>query len=318
MNITAPNLDAIYYGFNTQYQAALLNQPTYYQKFSQTIPSTGRENRYAWVDRLPRMREWIGERQLQNLSARGYTLVNRDWELTDELDRNTILDDQYGIFASMNVPLMAAQSKLWPDQLLVDVLQNGNSVSNPVYQSWDGQPFFSTAHPINFDNVAQGTFSNLFTGGGSSLTAATFNAARSAMIGYLGADNRPIGVMPNLIIVPPQLEVAARQILQATFIAPAAAVGMNAAAVQQTNVLTGMCDVLVHPYLANQPTTWYMLDTSQAIKPFVFQLRQAPLFVFKNKPDDSNLFYRKKFVFGVDSRGAAGFTLPYFAAQCGP
>src|SRR5579862_5102681 len=111
MNITASNLDAIYYGFLTTFQASYLNQPTYYQQFSQTIPSTGRENRYAWMDKLPRMREWVGERQLANVALRGYTLVNRDWELTDELDRNTVEDDQYDIFNSMNVPMLAMQSK---------------------------------------------------------------------------------------------------------------------------------------------------------------------------------------------------------------
>jgi phage major head subunit gpT-like protein len=316
MNISAASLDALYYGFNFQYQQAFLKQPTYYQRFSQTIPSSGRENRYAWVDRLPRAREWLGERQVQNLSARGYTLVNRDWELTDELDRNTVMDDQYGIFGAMNVPMMAMQAKLWQDQLLVDALQNGDSSTDPTKQVFDGQPFYSTAHPINIDNTALGTYSNLFTG--VPLTAANFQQTRATMIAYVGADNRPIGVMPNLLVVPPQLELQARQILQSSFIAPAATTGMNVGSVVQSNVLVGMCDLLVHPYLANDATHYYLLDVGQAVKPFIMQLRQAPLFVFKNKPDDANLFYRKKFVFGVDMRGAAGFTLPYFAAKCGP
>lgn len=315
MNISAQNLDAIYYGFLLNFQGAYLNQPTYYQQFSQTLPSTGRENRYGWMDKLPRMREWVGERQLTNAALRGYTLVNRDWELTDELDRNTVLDDQYGIFASMNIPMMGMQSKLLPDQLLVDVLQNGDNTVNPIYQAWDGLSFFNTGHLTNFDTPTGTTFSNLFTGGGA-LSANYFQANRAAMINYVGADARPFGVYPSLMIVPAQIEVNARQILQQTFIAPAAAVGMNAANTVQGNPLVGMCNLLVHPYLANDATSWYLLDMTQVVKPFIFQLRQAPLFVFKNKPDDSNLFYRKKFVFGVDARAAAGYSLPYFAAKC--
>ena len=315
MNLTPANLDAIYYGFLTTFQPAYLNQPTYYQQFSQTVPSTGRENRYAWMDRLPRMREWLGERQLTNVALRGYSLVNRDWELTDELDRNTVLDDQYGIFASMNIPMMAMQAKLWPDQLLVDILQNGeNGASNPIYQAWDGLSFFSTAHLTNFDNSASATYSNLFSGGGA-FSANYFQTNRATMINYVGADARPIGVYPNLVIAPAQIEVNVKQVLNQTFIAPATAVGMNAANTVQGNPLVGMADALIHPYLASDASSWYLLDVKQAVKPTIFQLRQAPLFVLKNKPDDSNLFYRKKFVFGVDSRGAAGYTLPYFMAK---
>lgn len=54
---------------------------------------------------------------------------------------------------------------------------------------------------------------------------------------------------------------------------------------------------------------WYLLDTSRYIKPFIFQQRTMPQLVRQDKPDDEHAFNRKKFRYGVDYRGAAGYGL---------
>jgi phage major head subunit gpT-like protein len=56
-------------------------------------------------------------------------------------------------------------------------------------------------------------------------------------------------------------------------------------------------------------TAWYLLDTSRAIKPFIFQLRRAVQLVRMDRPDDEQVFMRKKFRYGVDYRGAAAYGL---------
>ncbi len=54
-------------------------------------------------------------------------------------------------------------------------------------------------------------------------------------------------------------------------------------------------------------TPWYLLDTSRALKPLIFQNRKSPQFVAKDAPTDDNVFERKEFVYGVDSRCNVGF-----------
>jgi phage major head subunit gpT-like protein len=54
---------------------------------------------------------------------------------------------------------------------------------------------------------------------------------------------------------------------------------------------------------------WYLLDTSRAIKPFIFQLRRDVQLVRMDHPDDEHVFMRKKFRYGVDYRGAAAYGL---------
>lgn len=48
---------------------------------------------YAWLGDIPGMREWIGDREVQNLTASDYTIKNKDFELTVGVDRNAIEDD---------------------------------------------------------------------------------------------------------------------------------------------------------------------------------------------------------------------------------
>lgn len=56
-------------------------------------------------------------------------------------------------------------------------------------------------------------------------------------------------------------------------------------------------------------TAWYLLDTSRAVKPFIFQLRREVQLVRMDRQDDEHAFMRKKLRYGVDYRGAAAFGL---------
>ncbi len=52
---------------------------------------------------------------------------------------------------------------------------------------------------------------------------------------------------------------------------------------------------------------WYLLDTTRAIKPLIFQERKAPVFTPMTKLDDEAVFTSNMFRWGVDSRGNVGF-----------
>ena len=54
-------------------------------------------------------------------------------------------------------------------------------------------------------------------------------------------------------------------------------------------------------------TAWYLLDTSRALKPIIFQSRKKPNFVAKTGETDDNVFDRNEYVYGVDSRCNVGF-----------
>ena len=52
---------------------------------------------------------------------------------------------------------------------------------------------------------------------------------------------------------------------------------------------------------------WFLMDLSRPVKPLILQVRKEPEFVAMDRPDDENVFMRKKFRYGVDDRKNVGF-----------
>jgi len=76
-------------------------------------------------------------------------------------------------------------------------------------------------------------------GSKQTLNAANYAAARAALSGMKGDYGRPLGIMPNLLVVPPALESAGRQPLNSEF-----------ASGGETNEWKGTAELLVVPWLA--------------------------------------------------------------------
>lgn len=73
--------------------------------------------------------------------------------------------------------------------------------------------------------------------------------------------------------------------------------------------------LLVEGEGATQGPKWVLACNARAIKPVLYQERQAPVFVSKTALTDDNVFHNKEFVFGADKRDAVGYTLPQFAVM---
>lgn len=301
MDITRQNLNAIFTSYATRYQDAYKAAVAFYLKLAMEMPSGSRSTKQLWLALIPKMREWVGERVAHNLSTYDYELTNNDYELTVEVERNDILDDQIGIYTPV-VDMIGQQAKKHPDDLMVDLLRNGNSAT--LAKTYDGKAFFATDHPVSkSDSTAQANY-----GTGTALTAANYSAKRAVMMQYKGEDGRPLGIMPNLLVVPPQLEGTGRTILNAEMVADGAGAGI-------TNIWRNSAELLVIPELGVDATTWYLCDTTRPIKPFVFQKRQDPRFAKKTELTDDNVFFLKKFVMGIDSRDVGGYGCWFLASK---
>ena len=56
-------------------------------------------------------------------------------------------------------------------------------------------------------------------------------------------------------------------------------------------------------------TPWFLIDTSRALKPMVFQERKPYKLVSKDNEEDDNVFLKREFIYGVDARCNVGFGL---------
>lgn len=142
MIITPQSMSTLFKGYNGSFSLGFAGAETHYRKVAMVVPSSTRENLYAWLGQFPKVREWIGERFIQNLRAHAYTVVNRSFENTVGVPRNDIEDDQYGVYGPMMQEMGKSAAEL-PDELVFGLLKNGFSA--PCY---DGQYFFDPDHPV--------------------------------------------------------------------------------------------------------------------------------------------------------------------------
>lgn len=216
MEVNRASLAGINTAFNTIFNGALGGVEVTWPKVAMNVPSTTRENDYRWLGKLKGMREWIGDRVVDNVIKDGYKVVNKSFENTVAVDRDDMADDQIGIYNPLVADLGQTAAEL-PDELVWNLLNDG--FTTPCY---DGQYFFDTDHPVIGKDGGEESVSNFAGGAGAA---------------------------------------------------------------------------------------WFLLDTTRAIKPLIFQDRQKPQLVARIDMDDDNVFWRKEYVWGVDMRCAAGFGL---------
>lgn len=142
MIINSANLRALFNGFSTAYQGGFDGVPPSYGDVAMVVPSSTKQQEYGWLGQMPRVREWIGDRTIQNLNLYNYTIRNRPFELTIGVDRDDLEDDNLGIYAPMFAEMGRAAAS-FPDELVWPLLNAG--FVTPCY---DKQPFFDTDHPV--------------------------------------------------------------------------------------------------------------------------------------------------------------------------
>jgi phage major head subunit gpT-like protein len=162
MDITSSSLSALFVAYKANFQQgfnSLGDAGSLYENFCTLVPSTTKTETYPWLKTLPRMREWLGDRVVNNLGSASFSLANRKFELTEGVDRDTIEDDTYGLYGPM-FSEMGRSSREHPNELAVEVLE-----SNPL--CYDGQNLFDSDHPVILADGSASTVSNDMGGSGA-------------------------------------------------------------------------------------------------------------------------------------------------------
>lgn len=275
MLINTAALRELFQGFNIAFNKGLAAAPSYYRDIAMTVPSSAEANTYAWLGAVPNIREWIGDRVINNLAVSSYTIQNKTFESTISIKRAKIEDDQYGIFGPI-LEKMGSDTARHPDEMVFGLLAKGFTTT-----CFDGQYFFDTDHPVGgVGGGAVTTVSNMQAGTGSAwflidasqplkpliyqervpfkfqsltkeedehvffkdeyiygvrgrsnvgfalwqlafaskaeLSPTNYENARAAMMAQKGDNGKTLGITPTHLVVPPELDPAARRLLKAT------------------------------------------------------------------------------------------------------
>lgn len=288
MLVNKEAINNAFIGLKTTFNNAFASAPSTWDKIAMKIASSTKQNDYAWLSNFPRMRAWVGDKNVKSLEAFKYSIPNVDWEATIEVDRNDIEDDQLGIYATQ-AQMAGFSAKTLPDEIVMDLVNNGFTSLG-----FDGKAYFATDHVVNGASVANRNAVAL-SAASQAAALASYGAARTAMRKFKDDEGRPLNITPEILLVPPALETIALVLVNNDRLDDGKA-----------NPFKGTATVVCDARLISD-TAWFLLDTSKPVKPFIYQERKAPVFVSQTDMQADDVFNRKKFKFGAEARAAGGY-----------
>lgn len=258
-----------------------------------TLPT----QKYGWLGTVPVMREFIDERTPTGLRVVEYAISDRTWEASIAVDRRALEDEQYDMIR-LRVRDLALEAVRHKEQLVVQALLRG-AVDGRCY---DGQLLFDTNH----QEGESGVQSNSLTG---ALSTDTLQQAISRMMQFKDDRGRPMGIMPDTLLVGPKLHWLAMELLESPIVVQA---NTPTEYTPYKNVLQGKLRLIVTPYITGaDENKWFLLDTSRSMRAVVLQERQdVPLeFSALDSPNAEQVFMRDKVFYGVRARYGVGYGL---------
>ena len=266
---------------------------TSWQDIVTEIPSNGAKESYGWLGSTPAMREWVSERMPKALKDNGFSITNKRFEASMSVTQEAIDDDQYGQIMIRVRQLAEAAKNYYPERAYAVFTAGNTSAYGTCY---DGKNFFANNH----SEGKSGTQNNLLS---ATLSSASLTAARTAMMRFKDENGKAMGISGNTLIVPPELETTALELVGGDLITRY--VSSTVDAVPTVNVHKGKYNVIVTPAITDVDS-WYLSATNRITKPLIFQNRKATKFDSLEGSSDTN-FSRGEYQYGVSNRFEFGY-----------
>ncbi len=277
--------------FNKEFREGKVDET--WKNLCTEVPSTGNKETYSMLGATPKMSEWLDERMPKLIKEFGFEILNKKYEASVAITEEAIEDDQIGQIM-LAIRDLANEARRFPGERAMEVLVGGVSA-----ECYDGQYFFDTDH----SEGASGKQSNDLT---YELTADNLATVRATMLRYKDDQGKPMGIVGDTLVVPPELEMTALELIGASEVARYTASGTDKA--PTINVHKGKYTVIVNPFITDVDS-WYFACCNRPTKPLIYQTRRAPRFVTLGGPSgvSDDWFNTGVIKMGVDSRFNIGY-----------
>ena len=282
--LTSEYMEEVSKGFSVVFNDALKEAHKDYLKIAMEVKANTIVVDYRWLADLPTMREWINDRVLNKLSAWDYQIKKKDWESTISVHRDVVEYDDLGVVKPKIQDLANSVSDHYNAQVFGLLETNGNC--------YDGAPFFGE-HEVGIGSATT-TLTNV---GANDLTKDGFFKTLKQMRRIVADNGVAIRIKPNLVVVPPELEAKAIELFGCEKLGGS------------SNPLYGRCVVLVSPDLTDAKS-WYLLDTTRAVKPIILQINKGAEFNALDNPNhNERAFMSNEFLYGINTQDNVGYGL---------
>lgn len=96
-----PKLDAFFTALSAAFQKGKADVQNDYQQVATIVPSSDESETYDWLGAWPELKEWLGDRQFQDLSVSAYQITNKHYEVTVPINKDKLDDDKAGVYLPM-------------------------------------------------------------------------------------------------------------------------------------------------------------------------------------------------------------------------
>ena len=289
-------------GLKSEFLDAYKAAPAYHLELATRITSNLPQEKYRWLHALPLPKEWGTGRALHGLGTEEYNVANHEYELSIEVDRKELEDDQTGQIQT-RIREMAAVAAGHPAYLLALLINSG---ATEGFKSYDDKLFFAADHEEG-DSGAQSNSITAPCTDTAAITVAEFKRALAlalqAMMGFVNDRGQSMRLAPSGIkIIPPAaLYFTALEAVGATMISAT------------DNVLKGGGEVIPLPDITGT-TAFYVLKTDAPIRPFIFQDRMTVEFTSIAAGSEEE-FKRGKHLYGTRARYTVAYARWQYAVK---
>lgn len=296
----AAKIEAAYVGFHTTLHNRLKRVDTIARTISTVVETDNLLDRQIWLDSIPKMRLWIGDKTLSMLRGESLPVITRPHEASITVSKHDILNDRYGMYRDRINSMGDAYN--WALDEMVLVMLCAGLQGTALGATYDGQNLIDTDHTtMAIGGTAQ---SNLVPG---AFSAAVFQTAWNRYLGMTDENGTPLNLMGRRmkLIHGPANRNAVRTVLNQQMVAGSNNLDLGMADPVLVNWIAPATRTVLGVSVTLTGTEWFLMpEGSTAV---LTHIKRTPEFL--SVEEGEHAFRTGKYLYGIEAEFGAAYGL---------